>query len=62
MTVGQYLKVKAEQNTSRIPEYRFFDLEDTTKEIIWKIVMSRKNTIVCLDKITNRVIATIGLM
>ena len=62
MTVGEYLKIKAEKNISKIPEFRYFDLEDTTKEIIWKIVMSRKNIIVCLDKVTNRVIATIGLM
>lgn len=62
MTVGDFLRLKAERDQSRIPEYRYFDLEDTTKEILWKMVMSRSNLIVCLDKQSNRVIATIGLM
>jgi hypothetical protein len=62
MTVGEYLDLKAQRDKSRIPEFRYFDLEDTTKEIIWKIVMCRRNAIVCLNKTNNRVIATIGLM
>lgn len=62
MTVGEFLDLKAQKDNSRIPEYRYFDPEDTTKEILWKIVMCTRNVIVCLDKTTNRVLATIGLM
>ena len=56
------MDLKVQRDKSRIPEYRFFELGDTTKEIIWKIVMSRRNAIVCLDKSNNRVVATVGLM
>jgi len=56
------LAAKAKKDTGRVPEYRFFDFEDTTKEILWKMVMSRKNLVICIDKNTNRVLATIGLM
>ncbi len=62
MTVGEFLDIKAQKDKSRIPEYRFFEPEDTTKEILWKVVMSTRNVIVCLDKQTGRVLATIGLM
>ena len=61
MTVGEYLDLKSHRDKSRIPEFRYFDLSDTTKEIIWKIVMCRRNTIVYVDKTNNHVIATIGL-
>jgi hypothetical protein len=62
MTVGEFLDLKNQKDRSKVPEYRFFDLEDTTKEIIWKIVMSRRNAIVCVDKTTKQIYATIGLM
>ncbi len=62
MTVGEFLDIKNLKDRSKLPEYRFFDLEDTTKEIIWKIVMSRRNAIVCVDKTTKHIYATIGLM
>lgn len=31
MTVGEFLDLKAQKDKSRIPEYRFFEPEDTTK-------------------------------
>lgn len=62
MRVGQYLDNKASVGQSRVPEYRFFEMGDTTKDIIWKIVMCRRNTIVCVDPQTRQVLATIGLM
>lgn len=62
MNIGDFLDMKNQKDRSKIPEFRYFDLEDTTKEIIWKIVMSRRNAIVCVDKNDGHVIATIGLM
>lgn len=62
MTVSEFLDLKTQKDNSRIPEYRHFDLEDTTKDILWKMVMCSRNVIVCLEKDTNKVIATLGLM
>ena len=31
MTVGEFLEAKAKKDNGKVPESRFFDLEDTTK-------------------------------
>lgn len=49
MSAGDFIKLKEKHNTSRTPDYRFFYPSDITKEIIWKIVMSKGNTIVWVD-------------
>ncbi len=59
--MGEFIDTKVQKDRSKIPEYRFFNLSDTTKDIIWKIVMSRKNTIVSLDQ-DGKILATIGLL
>jgi hypothetical protein len=47
--------------TGNIPEYRFFEPSEYTRDIIWKMVMSKRNAIVWID-MDGRVKATIGLM
>lgn len=61
MPIHEFLAKKAELYHGLIPEYRFFTMEEVTKDIIWKIVMTRRNAIVCLDT-RGEVVATIGLM
>lgn len=63
MSAGQFIKLKEQNKTSRIPDYRFFSPNDITKEIIWKIVMTKGNTIVWVDENDGyKVKSTIGLM
>jgi hypothetical protein len=49
MSAGEFIKLKEQNSTSRIPDYRFFSPNDITKDIIWKIVMTKGNTIVWVD-------------
>ncbi len=62
MTTGEFLKFKKTNCRSKIPEYRLFEMKDTTRDIIWKIIMSKRNTIVCVNRKTRKVEATIGLI
>lgn len=61
ISVGQFVQWKKANLTGNVPEFRFFELHEYTREIIWKMVMTRRNTIVSVDN-DNRVVATIGLL
>lgn len=61
MSVGQFIGLKNKNYKGNIPEYRFFEPSEYTKDILWKMVMSRRNAIVWVDG-EHRVRATIGLM
>jgi len=50
MRAGEFIKLKERSCSTTVPEYRFFSPQDITKEIIWKIVMTRGNTIVWVDE------------
>ena len=61
MSAGEFIKLKEADNTSIVPEYRFFGPNEIIKEIIWKIVMTRSNTIVWVDE-HGMIKATLGLL
>ena len=61
MSVGEFIHWKKSNQKGNIPEYRFFEMTDFTKDIIWKMVMTKRNAIVCVNE-ENRVQATIGLL
>lgn len=61
MSVGEFVQWKASHHEGNVPEYRFFHPHDFTRDIIWKVLMTQRNAIVCLDS-HGRVEATIGLL
>lgn len=61
MSVGEFIRWKQAIDTMKIPEYRFFEPTDNTRDILWKMIMSRRNAIVWVDK-NNEVQSAIGLM
>ena len=61
MSVGEFIQLKNNAHTGNVPEYRYFEPTDVTKDIIWKVVMTKRNVIVWVNN-ENRVQATIGLM
>ena len=61
MSVGDFIQLKNNNHTGNIPEFRFFQPSDVMRDVIWKVVMTKRNAIVWVSE-DNRVQATIGLM
>lgn len=61
MSVGEFIRWKKKNATGNITEFKYFEPSEHTKDILWKMVMSKRNAIVWVDA-QNRVQATIGLM
>ena len=61
MSVGEFIQWKKATENIKIPEFRYFEPTENTRDILWKMIMSRRNAIVWVDS-ENRVKVTIGLM
>lgn len=61
MSVEDFIQWKKATENITIPEYRFFEPSENTRDILWKMIMSRRNAIVWVDK-EHRVQTTIGLL
>ena len=49
MSVGEFIQIKKNNDKGNVPEYRYFEPTDMTRDIIWKVVMTKRNAIVWVN-------------
>jgi hypothetical protein len=50
MSVGEFIQWKKTSETGNVPEFRFFEPSECTRDVTWKMVMSNNNKPVSAPK------------